>query len=153
MHAVTAHQLQAIKTSPLDFSPGLVQPKRASRVLSTFVRDCLDLTEDVEVLSARTARHSPISTSMVGDVILMNNQGVLEAGQVWAFAKILDETFAVVQMFAFNSRNAAESTAIYRILDKYDFTPINEIIDSAIFNEYEPGRLKVVMPLDIDSCL
>ena len=89
MHAVTAHQLQAIKTSPLDFSPGLVQPKRASRVLSTFVRNCLDLTEDVEVLSATTARHSPISISMVGDVILMNNQGVLEAGQVLGFREDL----------------------------------------------------------------
>ena len=88
---------------------------------------------------------------MVGDYVLIKGYAdPLTLGQVWVHAATMGIAGTVVQLCRFQSRNRANGTANFRVSDDYDLIEVTDIIDPVIVNEYSPGILRVILPVDID---
>ena len=152
MKQVIAHHINALSSTVFDFTVGLVQPKKAPRLVTDLVSKLLDLPRGTLVESSRVSRHSSISFSMVGDYVLIKGYAAdpLTLGQVWVHAATMGIAGTVVQLCRFQSRNRANGTANFSVSDDYDLIEVTDIIDPVIVNEYSPGILRVILPVDID---
>ena len=135
----------------MNFEIGLIKPKNASRTLASFVGKVLEILEDTMVRSSSECRHSDISTCKVNDVVLVEEEGRLSAGQVWAFVETMDEQLAILQRFTLLSRDRSNSIATFRVHDDYDFCPISDILDPACWNQFNANSIRVLLPIDIDA--
>ena len=110
--------------------------------------------DECNVLTANCMRHSSLSTSYVGDVVLIRkSRGVLGACQIWIHADCHGVLMSVVQMLHFVSRDASRSISTWRKVDQYECIPVEDIIDPAIWNEYDRDLVRIILPIDIDERL
>ena len=130
-------------------SIGLVKPHKAVKALREFVLKVLDLDPTHEVYTAHASKHSKQGSSARGDVIAFECGGALNAGQVWAHCEVEGICCALVQQLELLSSDDKAGTANWRVTEDYDMIGREMIRDVLIWNEYEDGVIRTILPRDL----
>ena len=109
-------------------------------------------SQECVVRTSSFSRHSELSTSSVGDIILIRDNGPLDAGQVWIHADMEGLTMAVVQKLSF-VRDDDNGTSVWRKLDDYDVVPVRDITDPVTWNDFDSDLVRILKPVDIECLL
>ena len=146
---VTGHHIQSLIDHDFDVHVKLIKPTAASKKLASYVRTALELPDDTCVLSSTTSRHSKFAVSSVGDVVLhYGSDGTMHAGQVWAHFAIDNECITLLQEFELVSADREQDIAKWRILGTPVLCATEDIVDPVIWNEYDRGIVRTILPCD-----
>ena len=88
-------------------------------------------------------------TRIVNDVIAFESDGALHVGQVWAHCEVEGVCFALIQQLELISSDNKAGTAIWKVTDAYDLIGREMIRDALIWNDYEDGRIRTILPRDL----
>ena len=144
--------MEDLQHNAFDFSLGLINPRPATKAIAKFMCKLLD-AEGAQVLTSSFSRHSELSTSSVGDVVLIRDGGALDAGQIWTHAEVQGVTMAVVQELEIDRTDPANGTSFWRKRDAYNVVAVEDIIDPVTWNDFDADVVRIIMPIDIECRL
>ena len=146
---VACHHLALMKDKIFDDRLGLIQPYKASKELAAFVLSLYPhLSATTEVWTAQSSKHSVISTSAVGDVVLYRKDGGFLAGRVWAHVAVEGQACVILERFESLGPDLS-NTSLWAVTDDAMHLPVQDIIDPVCFSTYAGGQVKVVHPFDL----
>ena len=132
---------------------GLVNPHKAPQRLVAFVCEFFKLSADILIRSSSISRHSTFGVSHVNDVVFFNENGSIQAGQVWAHvdkgSDAVPDAHTLIQAFELVDMNRKQGTAIWRVPEKYGFIQTGSIVDVAVWSEYDAGVIRTILPRDL----
>ena len=146
---VTCHHVAALRDAFSGLTVGLVKPTKASKALREFVLRVLDLDPHHDVYTSLTSKHSKYGSTARNDVIAFECDGALHVGQVWAHCEVQGVCFALIQQLELVSSDDKAGTAIWRVTDAYDLIGREMIRDALIWNDYEDGVIRTILPRDL----
>ena len=143
----TCHHIQAMIAKSFNFETGLLKPRKASRATAAFILELLELPAGTPVMTSSTARHRPLATSSVGDVVLYNDpDGYMTAGQVWTHLSVDGVPVTVFQKLKLVSQDRAAMIAIFRVTDDHAALPTEDIVDAVIWDQFGVDPIRVLFP-------
>jgi hypothetical protein len=150
---VTCHHLSAMAHKDCRLRVGLSDPHPASLRLAAFVRDFFQLAAGIIIRSSNVSRHSVFGVSHVNDVVFFIENGSIQAGQVWAHvdkgSDAAPDAHTLLQAFELVNMDRKAGTAMWRVPEKYDFIPTGSIVDVAVWNAYDAGVVRTILPRDL----
>ena len=82
-------------------------------------------------------------------MIAFECDGTLDVGQVWAHCEVEGVCFALIQQLELLSSDGKAGTANWRITEDYDMFGCEMMRDVLIWNEYEDGVIRTILPRDL----
>ena len=137
----TAHHLWALRQpGAFNFRIGLIEPRNASPHLCATVREALGCNN---VLEGFTSRFDVYSTCSRGDVVLVDDNGHLVAGEVWNHLTVDGVHVSVISTWALVERHLHHST--WRVREQPDFWDTERIVANVISSR-SGDRVTVLLP-------
>ena len=102
-----------------------------------------------EVLTANTARFSPLATCRKNDVVLLQTANGLVAARVKLHCKVTGECVSLVQIFTFIRRMPGTALAVWRVDDvPHECWETKAIVAAVEFCLYPDGNIGTLLPLE-----
>ena len=148
LNEAVCHQLNRLDNdSTFNYKVGLLNPHRAGKKLATFIRNELDLSDDVPVDTSSYSKHNALTYSAVGDMVLLRaDSGDLIAGQVLHHFGIMDEFVSVLFQYELVELDRASGCASWRFLDSGCIISTGDILDSLIWCQLAEGMKRTIIP-------
>lgn len=144
---VTCHHLSTLsEDDTFSFSIGLVHPRPAPKALAAWLREQLD-TPDAQIQSSSVCRFSAFGTCHKKDVVLVNIDGTIQAGEVWAHADIYGTAITIISLWTMVRRN--ELAAEWRVVQNPQIYESSDILDVCSWAYTGPDIVRTLWPASI----
>ena len=138
---------------PFDDSIGLCKPRDATKDETKFTLRLLGVS-GMPVKASTCARHSKISFSHVGDVVLYRMGGSYSAGRVLLFVEVLGHPIVILETFRLIVGVAnVDNTTMWEVTGLKDFFPLQDIVDPVSWQTYEANKVRLIEPFDLKACV
>ena len=134
-----------------ELTTGLLNPRKVTRKLKSFLDEVLDLGAEHEILQAQTSKHRRAAATSVQDVVLYTKaDGTVACAQIAAHFAIDGTPFSLLQELEFFGERRSHGFAEWSVTEGCDIISTDDIIDPMVWCESSPGRVRALVPVHIN---